>query len=287
MDKAAQLRRLLAGPDLLLLPGVYDAQSAKLAVQAGFKAIYLSGSAIAMSQFNYPDIGLVTLTEVMEQLRRVFAAAGVPVVVDVDTGYGNVVNVLRTVREAEAAGAAAIQLEDQVFPKRCGHFEGKEVIPTNEMVGKIKGAVAARKGDLVIIGRTDARAIHGLEDAISRSRAYVDAGADVIFLEAPQSKEELAQIGRALKVPLLINVVEGGKTPQLSLQELQELGYKIVLYPTACIRAVAQTLRSLYQTLWAKGSTADILDRLVSFSERNQITGLAWYDEWAKKYGGL
>ncbi len=286
MNKAVQLRGLLEKPGLLLLPGVYDALSAKLAVSAGFSAIYLSGSAIAMGQFGYPDVGLPTMTEVMEQLRRVTAAVDVPVVVDIDTGYGNAVNVLRTIREAEAAGAAAVQMEDQVFPKKCGHFEGKEVIPLEEMVGKIKAAVAARQKDLVIIGRTDARAVIGLEEAIRRGRAFAEAGADVIFVEAPRSREEMLQITQAIPAPLLVNMVEGGKTPQLSLAELQEVGYKIALYPTACIRAVSQTLIKLYGHLLAHGSTADILDQLVSFEERNRITGLAWYEEWASKFGG-
>jgi methylisocitrate lyase len=286
MQKAKMLRKMLAEPGLILLPGVYDALSAKLAVAAGFKVIYLSGSAIAMSQFGYPDIGLPTMSEVMEQARRVTAAVDVPVVVDIDTGYGNAVNVLRTIREAEAAGVAAVQLEDQVFPKKCGHFEGKEIISSNEMVGKIKAAVAARRQELVIIGRTDARAVTSLEDAIQRGRAYAEAGADVVFVEAPRSPEEMAEITKSIPAPLLINMVEGGKTPQLSLAELQAIGFKIALYPTACIRAASQTLQNFYRHLLVHGSTADILDQMVSFTERNEITGLAGYEAWAKKFGG-
>ena len=284
MQKAEVLRRQLSEPGLLLLPGVYDALSARLAVNAGFRAIYLSGSALAMSQFGYPDIGLLTMTEVMEQARRITSAVDVPVVVDIDTGYGNVVNVRRAIREAEAAGVAAVQIEDQVFPKKCGHFEGKEVIPLNEMVGKIKAAVAARRQELVIIGRTDARAVTGLEDAIRRGCAYAEAGADVIFLEAPRSREEMEQITQSLDVPLLVNMVEGGKTPQFSLKELEAMGFKIALYPTACIRAASHTLQNLYRHLLIHGSTANILDHLVTFEERNQITGLAGYEEWAKKF---
>jgi carboxyvinyl-carboxyphosphonate phosphorylmutase len=286
MQKAKMLRKMLAEPGLILLPGVYDALSAKLAVAAGFKVIYLSGSAIAMSQFGYPDIGLPTMSEVMEQARRVTAAVDVPVVVDIDTGYGNAVNVLRTIREAEAAGVAAVQLEDQVFPKKCGHFEGKEIISSSEMVGKIKAAVAARRQELVIIGRTDARAVTSLEDAIQRGRAYAEAGADVVFVEAPRSPEEMAEITKSIPAPLLINMVEGGKTPQLSLAELQAIGFKIALYPTACIRAASQTLQNFYRHLLVHGSTADILDQMVSFTERNEITGLAGYEAWAKKFGG-
>jgi carboxyvinyl-carboxyphosphonate phosphorylmutase len=286
MQKAKMLRKMLAEPGLILLPGVYDALSAKLAVATGFKVIYLSGSAIAMSQFGYPDIGLPTMSEVMEQARRVTAAVDVPVVVDIDTGYGNAVNVLRTIREAEAAGVAAVQLEDQVFPKKCGHFEGKEIISSSEMVGKIKAAVAARRQELVIIGRTDARAVTSLEDAIQRGRAYAEAGADVVFVEAPRSPEEMAEITKSIPAPLLINMVEGGKTPQLSLAELQAIGFKIALYPTACIRAASQTLQNFYRHLLVHGSTADILDQMVSFTERNEITGLAGYEAWAKKFGG-
>jgi 2,3-dimethylmalate lyase len=285
MNKALMLRKMMAEPGLVLLPGVYDALSARLAVAAGFKAIYLSGSAIAMSQFGYPDIGLPTMSEVMEQVRRVTAAVDVPVVVDIDTGYGNAVNVLRTIREAEAAGAAAVQLEDQVFPKKCGHFEGKEIIPIDEMIGKIKAAVDARRQDLIIIGRSDARAVTNLEDAIQRGRAYAAAGAEIIFIEAPRSRDEMLQLSRSIEAPLLINMVEGGKTPQLSLAELKTIGFKIVLYPTACIRAVSQTLIKFYHHLIVNGSTEDILDKLISFSERNIITGLAWYEEWARKFG--
>ncbi len=284
--KTAILRKMLTEPGLILLPGVYDALSAKLAVAAGFKAIYLSGSAIAMSQFAYPDIGLPTMSEVIEQARRVTAAVDVPVVVDIDTGYGNAVNVLRTIREAEAAGIAAVQIEDQLFPKKCGHFEGKEIVPSDEMVGKIRAAVTARRQDIVIIGRTDARAVTNLADAIQRGRAYAEAGADVVFVEAPRSTEEMAQVTSSIPAPLLINMVEGGKTPQLTLAELQALGFKIALYPTACIRVVAQTLQTFYGHLLRQGSTADILDQMVSFKGRNEITGLAWYEEWARKFGG-
>ncbi|HYF91557.1 MAG TPA: oxaloacetate decarboxylase [Symbiobacteriaceae bacterium] len=284
MSQATALRKILAQPGALLLPGAYDAMAAKLAALAGFKAVYLSGSALAMSRFGYPDVGLLTMTEVMDQVRRVTSAVDIPVVVDADTGYGNALNVWRTVREAEASGAAAIQLEDQDFPKKCGHFEGKQVVSASEMVGKIKAALEARQTDLLIIARTDARAVNGLDDAIARAQAYAEAGAEIIFVEAPRSREEMARICQSVKAPLLINVVEGGKTPQLSMAELAELGYKVVLYPTSSIRAVAYSLQTYYTELDAKGTTADMTDRFITFEERNRLNRLSWFEEWERKF---
>lgn len=286
MSHASQLRRLLAEPGPLVLPGVYDGLSARLAAEAGFQALYLSGSAVAMSQFAYPDIGLLTMTEMLEQARKVIGAVGLPLVVDVDTGYGNALNVWRTVREAEASGIAGIQIEDQVSPKRCGHFEGKEVIPVGEMVGKIRAAIDARSGQLVIVARTDARAVNGLDDAIARAQAYDAAGADVIFLEAPQSHAELETIAASVKAHLLLNIVEGGKTPQISVADAEQLGFKIILYPTASVRAAAKSLRSLFLTLRERGSTAEVLSSLVTFEERNQINGLERCLKWAKEHSG-
>lgn len=283
--KGAVLRALLARPEPLLLPGAHDALSARLAQQAGFEAVYLSGSAMAMSLLGLPDLGLVTATELIEQTRRVVESIDIPLVCDADTGYGNALNVARTIRALEMAGVAAVQLEDQVFPKRCGHFEGKEVISQCEMARKIRAAVDARRSpDTLVIARTDARARLGLDVAIERALAYHEAGADILFIEAPQSVQELRQIAARIPAPLLVNVVEGGKTPQLEFDEYARLGFRIVLYPTAAVRVVANALRAFYSTLRGRRSTRDLLASMVSFEERNEINNLERYLRLERRY---
>lgn len=280
------LRELLARPEPLLLPGVHDALSARLAQQAGFEAVYLSGSAVAMSLLGLPDIGLVTATEVVEQARRVVDAIDVPLICDADTGYGNALNVARTVRSLEAAGVAAVQLEDQQFPKRCGHFEGKEVIGREEMVMKVRAAVEARRNrDTLVIARTDARACLGLDAAIERALTYHEAGADILFVEAPQSVEELRLVGERIPAPLLVNVVEGGKTPQLEFEEYATLGFRMILYPTAPVRVAARALGNFYRMLRVERSTRALLGSMVSFSERNEINELDRYWRLERRYG--
>ncbi|KAA9159054.1 carboxyvinyl-carboxyphosphonate phosphorylmutase [Amycolatopsis acidicola] len=283
----ARLRAAMNDQTPLLLPGVHDALSARLAERSGFSVGYLSGSATAMSLLGLPDIGLLTGSQIVEQTRRVTAACELALVVDADTGFGNAVNTAYTVRELESAGAAGIQLEDQTFPKRCGHFAGKSVVPVEEMLEKLSAAVEARRDeDLVIIARTDARAVADLTEAIDRGLRYAEAGADVIFVEAPRNEAELREIPAKIGVPTLVNVVEGGKTPQLPLADYAEMGFRIVLYPTAAVRTVARGLGTLYEHLRETGTTEGADVGMVAFAERNEITGFADYEELAARAAG-
>ncbi|MBX6342311.1 MAG: isocitrate lyase/phosphoenolpyruvate mutase family protein, partial [Thermomicrobiaceae bacterium] len=228
MSAGARLREALARPGALVVPGAVDALNARLVEEAGFDAVYATGAGIANALLGLPDLGLATMSEILEQVRRIVAAVSIPVVADVDTGYGNPLNVYRTVQEFERAGVAAIQIEDQVSPKRCGHFSGKEVIPEEEMIRKIAAAREARRDDaLVLIARTDALATHGLDEAVRRGRAYAAAGADLIFVEAPRSDAELAALPPAIPAPLVANMTEGGLTPLHSAAELAAMGYKV------------------------------------------------------------
>jgi 2-methylisocitrate lyase-like PEP mutase family enzyme len=235
MRASDTLRQLLAGPDLVLAPGVYDAITARLAQQAGCPAVYMTGAGVSAS-LGYPDYGLVTMTEMVERAGLIAAAVSVPVVSDADTGYGNELNVTRTVREFEARGVAAIHIEDQVSPKRCGHLDGKVLIGRDEFVSKIRAAVAARRDPaFVIIARTDARAVNGLDDAIARANAALAAGADLAFVESPVSREEVEAIPRRVNGGCLLNVVQGGKTPVFDLREAQQMGYRMAIVPAACL----------------------------------------------------
>ncbi len=279
-----RLRQALAANSPLLLPGLHDALSARLVERAGFEVGYLSGSATAMTLLGLPDIGLLSGAEIIEQARRITAACGLALVCDGDTGFGNAINVAYTVRAMEAAGVAAIQLEDQTFPKRCGHFSGKSVVGVEEMLQKVHAAVEARSDDeFVIIARTDARAVHGLEEAIERGRRYADAGADIIFVEAPQTVEELRAVATRIAAPTLVNVVEGGRTPQLSLAEYADLGFSVVLYPTAAVRTVTHALGALYDHLHAAGTTEGSPVDMVSFAFRNEINDLDAYEAIAER----
>jgi len=286
MKKTTRLRHLLARPGIVVAPGAHDASTAKIIEQTGgFQAVYMTGSVAAMSILGEPDIGLLTMTEMVTHAHNMASAVDLPVIADADTGYGNALNVLRTVKEYESAGVAGIHIEDQVAPKKCGHFEGKLVISQNEMVGKIKAALDARTDpDFVIIARTDSRAVLGLDTAIQRALAYAEAGADVIFVEAPQSLEELQIIARSIKVPLLVNMDEGTKTPLLTVQELEKMGYKIVIFPRSAPCAAAKIIQELMQLLKQTGTTKGFSDRIVTFEGRNLITGLAKYRELEKIY---
>jgi carboxyvinyl-carboxyphosphonate phosphorylmutase len=281
MDRPAQLRRIIERHRTLLVPGCYDALSAKILEQAGFPVIYMSGSAVTMSLAGLPDLGFLSMTEMVDRARYICAAIDRPLICDADTGYGGTLNVMRTIREYERAGVSGVHLEDQETPKRCGHFEGKRLISRGEMTAKLKAALKARHNPkFLIIARTDARAVSGLDEALNRATLYAQAGADMIFLEAPRSREELEIISRELRgIDLLINVVEGGKTPQLSFRELEDLGFRIVLYPTFSMRAVARTLQEVASHLKERGDTLEIADRLVSFEGRNRITGLKEFQE--------
>jgi 2-methylisocitrate lyase-like PEP mutase family enzyme len=266
---------------VLLVPGAYNALVARVLEQAGFSAIYAGGYAAAAATYALPDIGIMTGTEMADHLSRIAGAVSLPVIADADTGYGELVNVARTVREHERAGAAAVQIEDQVFPKRCGHMEGKKVIPREEMVAKVRAALAARSDpDTVIVARTDAIAVTGLEDAIERMQAYAEAGADVIFPDAPRSVDEMRQIAAALDQPLVANMSEHGKTPLLSAEEIGALGYAIALYPSSTLFAAAQSAREIAAILRGKGTTRDDLDRVMPFAELNELAGLSrWQAE--------
>ncbi|MBI5287627.1 MAG: oxaloacetate decarboxylase [Chloroflexi bacterium] len=284
---ATTLRRMQEGPEIVVLPGAYDALSARLAERAGFSAMFTTGFGFSASALGQPDFGLLTMSETMDRVRHVVQAVTVPVVADMDTGYGNPLNVQRTVREVIAAGAAGIILEDQEWPKKCGHFEGKRVIAAEDHAAKLRAAADAREGDdLVIIARTDARAPLGLEEAIRRGRLYRDAGADVVFVEAPQSLDELRAVKAAIpNVPLFANMIEGGKTPLLTYRELQELGYKMVVFPLSALLAAANAIEGVYAELYAKKTTAGVVDRLTSFHEFEEIVGVPELRAAEAKYG--
>jgi len=282
VSAAAQLRRRLAGPTLLV-PGAYNPLVARIFERHGFEAIYAGGYAAAAATYGLPDIGLLTQSEMAEHVARIVESVQVPVIADADTGYGDLANVARTVRAFERAGAAAVQIEDQVFPKRCGHLEGKQVIPGDEMVRKVRAALGARRDpETVIIARTDAIAVTGLDDAIERMRAYEQAGADVIFPDAPRSLQELRAIAAAADKPLLANVSEHGKTPLLDLATLRELGYAIALFPSSSLFAAARSAHEVAEALVSTGTTAGILERLERFGDLNELLGLSrWQDEEA------
>ena len=280
MNQRKRLKELLARNRLLLAPGAFDGLSARLVEEAGFEAVYLSGGAVARST-GVPDIGLMTMSEVIERARQVVSAVHIPVIADADTGYGNALNVVRTVREFERVGVAAIHIEDQVTPKRCGHLEGKEVIPLAEMENKLKAALDARSDpDFAIIARTDSRATHGLDDAIERARAFARLGADAVFIEAPESVAELETIARSIReVPLMVNMFKGGKTPLLPAARLEEMGYRIAIFPSDTQRAAIHAMKEALALLKSKGSTETMDDRLATFQERDRLVGLG---EWQR-----
>jgi 2-methylisocitrate lyase-like PEP mutase family enzyme len=281
MSAAGVLRDRLKRGSTLLVPGAYNPLVARIFELEGFEAVYAGGYAAAAASHGLPDIGLLTGTEMVDHVARIARAVSVPVIADADTGYGDVANVARTVREFERAGAAAVQIEDQVFPKRCGHLEGKRVIERDEMVRKVRAALAARRDPrTVIVARTDAIAVTGLDDAIDRMRAYAEAGADVIFPDAPRSVDELRAIVSEIEKPLLANMSEYGKTPLLDLTAIGELGYAIALFPSSSLFAAAQSARDVARTLLDAGTTAVALDRLMPFDELNELLGLsAWQAE--------
>jgi methylisocitrate lyase len=285
MSAGQKLRQLLARPEIIVIPGVYDCLGAKLAEQSGFEVVATSGFGIAASTLGLPDYGLLTATEMLYSVGRIAQSISVPLIADLDTGYGNALNAIRTVKDAVQLGLAGVLLEDQEWPKKCGHFEGKRVIPLAEHAGKIRAAVEARgDSDLVIIARTDARAPLGLEEAIARGRAYIAAGADILFVEAPQSVEELKAIASAFPdVPLVANIVEGGKTPQISTSELQQLGFKIVFFPLTALLAVTKVMTACFAHLKAQGNTANFPE-LVNFQDFQELIGVPQYLQMEQKF---
>ncbi len=283
------LRARLARPPILIAPGVYDPLTALLAEKAGFEALYVSGAAIAYTRLGRPDIGLVSMSEVVDTVELIRDRVGAHLVVDGDTGYGNALNVQRTVRLLERAGANAIQLEDQDFPKRCGHLDGKALVSAEEMAGKIKAAVDARHSrETLIIARTDAVAVEGFERAVARAALYRDRGADMLFVEAPREREELSRIVKQVggKLPLMANMVEGGKTPIVPAQELEKLGFAFVIFPGGIVRALARAAEEFYATLKAHGTTDPFRRRMFDFTALNALIGTPEMLERGKRYSG-
>jgi 2-methylisocitrate lyase-like PEP mutase family enzyme len=289
MSNRRQLREILARPGAVTAPGVYDCLTARLAEQAGAEVIIVTGAGVAASVLGTPDVGLLTMSEVLGQTRNIARSVSIPVIADCDTGYGNPINVQRTVREFEAAGVAALFIEDQVSPKRCGHFSGKAIIPAEDMVQKIRAAADARTDDdLVLIARTDARALAGPEEAIRRAKLYVEAGAEMLFVEAPHSREELAQIGeelQSLNVPLMSNLVEGGKTPLVPVTELGEMGFSLVSFSGSLQKTAIAAMQPLLRSLLSTGEVTDFYPgKMVSLEERSEILGLPAFFELERRY---
>jgi carboxyvinyl-carboxyphosphonate phosphorylmutase len=285
-DKSGLLRKRVGGREMIVAPGAYDALTARIFEQAGFPAVYMTGFGATASLLGRPDVGLLTMPEMVDNARRMAQAVDVPLIADADTGYGNPLNVIRAVEEYELAGVSAIHIEDQITPKKCGHMENKQVVAPAEMVEKICAAVEARTSpDFLIIARTDARAMEGLESALRRARMYREAGADVLFVEAPQSEQEVAQVARELAdAPLLFNFAEGGKTPPISLERLRELGYRIVIFPIGALLAATTAVRKLAAEIQAHGTPAALLPEMISFQEFNQMIGLPEIQQLERRF---
>jgi 2-methylisocitrate lyase-like PEP mutase family enzyme len=285
MKQRKKLKELFARKKLLIAPGVFDGLSARLVEEAGYEALYLSGGAVARSM-GVPDIGLVTMSEAIERAAQVVSAVKIPVIADADTGYGNALNLIRAAQEFERVGVAAIHIEDQVTPKRCGHLEGKEVISLAEMEKKLEAALAARSdSEFAIIGRTDARAIYGLEDAIQRAKAFARLGVDAVFIEAPESEAELETIARSIvEAPLMVNVFKGGKTPLLPAARLEEMGYRIAIFPSDAQRAAIHAMKEALRLLKRDGSTTAMEERLATFQERDRLVGLGDWQRLEERY---
>jgi 2,3-dimethylmalate lyase len=285
----ARLRELIGGSAPLVAPGAYDALSARLIEQAGFDAVYMTGFGTTASLIGRPDVGLLSGAEMVDNARRIVSAVDVPVIADADTGYGNAINVVRTVQLYEQAGVAGIQLEDQVMPKKCGHMSGKLLVGADEMVGKLRAAVEARRDpDLLIIARTDAVAVTGVDDAIARARSFADAGADVLFVEAPTSEDDIVRVAKELRnvAPLVFNWAEGGKTPPLSLERITELGFSLVIYPIGTLLAATAGIRALLATLKAEGTPVSALPGLPAFDEFTDLIGLPEVQRLEERFSG-
>ena len=275
MPSANSVRQLLDQHGQLVMPGVYDALSAKIAARSGFEVVFITGYSLSATFLGEPDFGLLTQTEVVNAATRICAVSDTPVIVDADTGYGNAINVIRTVEDLIRAGAAGMFLEDQVWPKRCGHMKGKQVITLEEQLNKLRAAIDARKDrNFFIVARTDSRQAMGLDEAITRGVAFKEAGADAVFIEAPQSKEEMKRIASHVRGPLVANMLERGVTPLMGPAELKELGFQLIVWPLAPLYSVAKTLADTYGTLRREGSTIKILDKLMPFDDFNEIVGL-------------
>ena len=281
---AARLKGMCAS-GLTILPGAYDCITARLVERAGFKGLYVTGSGVSMSALAAPDVSLMSFSEVLDRVKRICDSVEIPVVADADTGYGGPLNVIRTVREFERAGVSAIQLEDQAWPKKCGHEPDRRIVDESEMLGRLQAAVDARTGEnLLIVARTDARTSFGLAAAIDRANLYAEAGADIIFVESPESEDELSQIAIAVKVPLLANMVEGGRTPIIPADRLEQIGFRFVIYPNALTRALSFAGQQLLEALKRDGTTAAMADAMLDHKE---LWALFNYPSWTgieKKY---
>jgi 2-methylisocitrate lyase-like PEP mutase family enzyme len=278
------LRRRIAEGGLLAAPGAFDPLSAMLVEQAGYEAVYLTGGGFSRAN-GLPDLGLLTMSEVVAFVERVCDVVSIPVVADLDNGYGSALNVRRAVRAFEKAGIAGFHLEDQVLPKKCGHYEGKEVVSTAEMVGKIKAAVDARRDDdLVVIARTDARAVEGLDAALERVGAYIEAGADLGFVEAPQSLDELEEIPKRQPRATMVNIFEGGKTPFVAAAQLESWGYRIAIYPSQTQRSAIWAMRRTLEAMKGDGSSSAVADQMMSFREREEVVGTAAWNKLSERY---
>jgi 2-methylisocitrate lyase-like PEP mutase family enzyme len=280
-----RLRELLRKQEAILIPGAANALTARIIEDLGFDAVYATGAGVTNTFLGVPDIGLISMTELANHVAAMREAVELPLIVDADTGFGNPLNVARTIRALERSGANAIQLEDQEFPKRCGHFSGKDVVDVTEMIQKIHAAVDARTDpDTVIIARTDAIATHGFEEAMDRAAAYIEAGADMTFVEAPRTKEHLAEIPRRLKAPQIVNIVAGGLTPMIGLDELRGMGFSMVLYANAALQASVAGMQNVLKHLKDRGSLDGVSDQLASFEERQRLVGKPRFDLLEKKY---
>lgn len=285
MKKTTILKKLLLDTEILVMPGAFDAVSAKIIEQTGFKAITLGGGPASASLLGKPDVSLLTLTEIATYTRNITEAVDIPVFVDGDTGHGGVINVMRTIRELERSGAAGIFIEDQVFPKRCGQMEAAQVIPPEEMIAKIKAAVDTRiDRDLIIMARTDAFATHGIDEAIERGNRYRKAGADLIFVEAPASKEDMIRIAREVEAPIMAIQAEGGKTPLVPTKELEEMGYNVVVYPGSALHAAAWAVRQVMEELITSGTAAGWMGKMITLGDFNQVLGLDKIRKWENYY---
>lgn len=281
----ARMRARVASGRILLVPGAFDALSARVIQRAGAEAIYFTGAGFANAQFAVPDVGLVTMTETVEQVRRIVSAIDVPLIADADTGYGGILNVVRTTRELEAAGVAAIQIEDQAIPKRCGHFSGKVVVSVEEMVGRISAACDTRRNrSLLIIARTDSRQSEGIEAAIERANLYARAGADLAFIEAPHTVAEMQRIPREVALPTVANLVEGGTTPILPAAELDRMGFRVAIYANTALRVAAKAVENAIRDLLANGGSASLEVQMLSWDERQTLVRLAEFQQLEERF---
>jgi 2-methylisocitrate lyase-like PEP mutase family enzyme len=283
-DHIERLRQMLAAEKGVLLPGAPNALAARIIADLGFKAVYLTGAGLTNMFLGVPDLGFMDLSQVTEHTMAMRDVVDLPIIVDADTGFGNAVNVAHTVRMLESAGASAVQLEDQHAPKRCGHFSGKEIVPIEEMVNKIKSAVDARRQNMIVIARTDARAVEGLEQALERAHHYVEAGADVMFVEAPENIDEVREIGRRVNVPQLLNIVVGGRTPQVTPAQASEMGFNLLLYANTALQGAIHGMQTALRTLIETGSMDEQSGLVATFAERQRLVQKPFYDELERRY---